>query len=158
MVVSWAGEQRYLLHPLSPVQEKPLGHHQVKNNHLVRKYAFYCAMTPPRERAQLSDVSWSRRRLNYPDHQTITAGMPAAAPTARRRRLYVPGRRWTVLAQRRSPRPQQARPDHYKDSLNPAGRPQNRRPAEPALILARKTEQLCLANIPPPLPDIHKAS
>lgn len=131
-----------------------------KNNHLVRKYAFYYRYDTAEERAVLNRM-WKlvNDRLNYLTPTIKPIGYASSAD-GRRRRLYdapqTPLDR--PLAARVLSAAQQADLITYRDSLNPAqiGRKiadlQNR-----LLILAKeKTEQLYLANIPTALPDIHK--
>ena len=131
-----------------------------KNNHLVRKYAFYYRYDTPEERAVLNRL-WPlvNDRLNYLT-PTIKPTGYASTADGRRRRLYdtpqTPLDR--LLATETLSRPQQAELIAYRDSLNPAKIAreitdlQNR-----LLVLAKeKTEQLYLASIPTALPDIHK--
>lgn len=131
-----------------------------KNNHLVRRYAFYYRYDTPEERAVLNRL-WPlvNDRLNYLTPTIKPIGYASTAD-GRRRRLYdapqTPLDR--LLATETLSPAQQAELTGYRDSLNPAkiGREiadlQNR-----LLMLAKeKTEQLYLANIPTALPDIRK--
>ncbi len=131
-----------------------------KNNHLVRKYAFYYRYDTPEERAVLNRL-WPlvNDRLNYltPTIKPIGYG---CSRDGQRRRLYdkptTPLDR--LLAAGVLSPAQQTELTAHRDSLNPAkiareiADLQNR-----LLLLAKeKTEQLYLANIPTALPDIHK--
>lgn len=159
-VISWAGDNGIYFTRFRPYKKNHYATIESKNNHLVRKYAFYYRYDTAEERAVLNRM-WKlvNDRLNYLTPTIKPIGYASSAD-GRRRRLYdapqTPLDR--PLAARVLSAAQQADLITYRDSLNPAqiGRKiadlQNR-----LLILAKeKTEQLYLANIPTALPDIHK--
>ena len=159
-VIKWAGQQQIFFTRSRPYKKNDQATIESKNNHLVRKYAFYYRYDTPEERAVLNRL-WPlvNDRLNYLT-PTIKPTGYASSGDGRRRRLYdtpqTPLDR--LLATDTLSRAQQAELTAYRDSLNPAkiareiADLQNR-----LLLLAKeKTEQLYLAAIPTALPDIHK--
>ena len=159
-VIKWAGECEIFFTRSRPYKKNDQATIESKNNHLVRKYAFYYRYDTPEERALLNRL-WPlvNDRLNYLT-PTIKPTGYASTADGRRRRLYdtpqTPLDR--LLATGTLSPAQQAELTAYRDSLNPAkiGREiadlQNR-----LLLLAKeKTEQLYLASIPTALPDIRK--
>ncbi len=96
-------------------QEKPLGQIiESKNNHLVRKYAFTTAMTPPRN-APSGCGSWSTSSIHHPDHPI---GYAKAATDASYDAPQTPLDR--SLAARVLSAAQQADSTTYRDSSTPA--------------------------------------
>ncbi len=159
-VIGWAGDNGIYFTRSRPYKKNDQATIESKNNHLVRKYAFYYRYDTAEERAVLNRM-WKlvNDRLNYLTPTIKPIGYASSAD-GRRRRLYdapqTPLDR--LLAAGVLSPAQQADLIAYRDSLNPAqiGRQiadlQNR-----LLILAQeKTEQLYLANIPTALPDIRK--
>jgi hypothetical protein len=159
-VIKWAGECEIFFTRSRPHKKNDQATVESKNNHLVRRYAFYYRYDTPEERAVLNRL-WPlvNDRLNYLTPTIKPIGYASTAD-GRRRRLYdapqTPLDR--LLATETLSPAQQAELTAYRDSLNPAkiGREiadlQNR-----LLMLAKeKTEQLYLANIPTALPDIRK--
>jgi hypothetical protein len=159
-VIKWAGECEIFFTRSRPYKKNDQATIESKNNHLVRRYAFYYRYDIPEERAVLNRL-WPlvNDRLNYLTPTIKPIGYASTAD-GRRRRLYdapqTPLDR--LLATGTLSPAQQAELTDYRDSLNPAkiGREiadlQNR-----LLLLAKeKTEQLYLANIPTALPDIRK--
>jgi hypothetical protein len=159
-VIGWAGDAGIFFTRSRPYKKNDQATIESKNNHLVRKYAFYYRYDTPEERAVLNRL-WPlvNDRLNYLTPTIKPIGY-ASTGDGRRRRLYdtpqTPLQR--LLAAGTLSPAQQAELTAYRDSLNPAkiGREiadlQNR-----LLVLAKeKTEQLHLATIPTALPDIRK--
>ena len=159
-VIKWASEMEIFFTRSRPYKKNDQATIESKNNHLVRKYAFYYRYDTDEERAVLNRL-WRlvNDRLNYLTPTIKPLGYTSTAD-GRRRRLYdkpmTPLDR--LLAAGTLSPAQQAELIAYRDSLNPAkiGRKiadlQNR-----LLLLAKeKTEQLYLAGIPTALPDIRK--
>ncbi len=159
-VIAWAGLQQIFFTRSRPYKKNDQATIESKNNHLVRKYAFYYRYDTGDERAVLNRL-WPlvNDRLNYLTPTIKPIGYSSSGD-GRRRRLYdaphTPLDR--LLAAGTLSRAQQTELTAYRDSLNPAkiGREiadlQNR-----LLQLAKeKTEQLYLASIPTALPDIRK--
>ncbi len=159
-VIKWAAEMEIFFTRSRPYKKNDQATIESKNNHLVRKYAFYYRYDTPEERAVLNRL-WPlvNDRLNYLTPTIKPIGY-ASSGDGRRRRLYdTPQTPFDRLLAAGVLSPvQQAELTAYRDSLNPAkiGREiadlQNR-----LLLLAKeKTEQLYLASIPTALPDIRK--
>lgn len=159
-VIKWAAEMEIFFTRSRPYKKNDQATIESKNNHLVRKYAFYYRYDTPEERAVLNRL-WPlvNDRLNYLTPTKKPIGY-ASTTDGRRRRLYdkpiTPLDR--LLAAGVLSPAQASELLAYRDSLNPAaiGRQiadlQNR-----LLQLAKeKTEQLYLANIPTALPNIRK--
>jgi Integrase core domain len=159
-VIGWAGDAGIYFTRSRPYKKNDQATIESKNNHLVRKYAFYYRYDTPEERVVLNRL-WKlvNDRLNYLTPTIKPIGYASSAD-GRRRRLYdapqTPLQR-LLAADVLSPA-QQADLIAYRGGLNPAqiGRQiadlQNR-----LLILAKdKTEQLYLSSIPTALPDIRK--
>jgi hypothetical protein len=157
-VIAWAGDKGIYFTRSRPYKKNDQATVESKNNHLVRKYAFYYRYDTTDERAVLNRL-WKlvNDRLNYLTPTIKPIGYTSSAD-GRRRRLYdkpmTPLDR-LLAAEVLSPA-QQADLIAYRDSLNPAqidrqiADLQNR-----LLLLAKtKTEQLYLASIPTALPDI----
>jgi hypothetical protein len=159
-VITWAGSKGIYFTRSRPYKKNDQATIESKNNHLVRKYAFYYRYDTPEERTVLNRL-WRlvNDRLNYLTPTIKPIGYASSAD-GRRRRLYdapqTPLQR--LLAAGVLSPAQQADLIAHRDSLNPAqiGREiadlQNR-----LLTLAKdKTEQLYLSTIPSALPDIRK--
>jgi hypothetical protein len=159
-VIKWAAAMEIFFTRSRPYKKNDQATIESKNNHLVRKYAFYYRYDTPGERAVLNRL-WPlvNDRLNYLTPTIKPIGYASSAD-GRRRRLYdapqTPLQR-LLGAGVLSPA-QQADLIAYRDALNPAkiGREiadlQNR-----LLMLAKeKTEQFYLSTIPTALPEIRK--
>lgn len=159
-VITWAANTGIYFTRSRPYKKNDQATIESKNNHLVRKYAFYYRYDTADERAVLNRL-WKlvNDRMNYLT-PTIKPTGYTSRTDGRRRRLY--DRPQTPLDRLLGAgvlsAAQQADLLAYRDSLNPAeiGRQiadlQNR-----LLILAKeKTEQLYLAGFPSALPDIRK--
>ena len=159
-VIAWSADLEIFFTRSRPYKKNDQATIESKNNHLVRKYAFYYRYDTPEERAVLNRL-WPlvNDRLNYLTPTIKPIGYTSSSD-GRRRRLYDPPQTPLdrLLATETLSRAQQADLTAYRDSLNPAkiarqiADLQNR-----LLLLAKeKTEQLYLATIPTALPDIHK--
>ena len=159
-VIKWAAEMEIFFTRSRPYKKNDQATIESKNNHLVRKYAFYYRYDTDEERAVLNRL-WKlvNDRLNYltPTIKPIGYG---CSRDGQRRRLYdqpmTPLDR--LLAAGVLSPAQEAELLAHRDTINPAeiarqiADLQNR-----LLILAKeKTEQLYLASIPTALPDVHK--
>lgn len=159
-VIAWAADRQIFFTRSRPYKKNDQATIESKNNHLVRKYAFYYRYDTVEERKVLGRL-WPlvNDRLNY-----LT---PTKKPTGygtdrhgRRTRLYdkpaTPLER--LLAAKVLAAPQEAELIAYRDSLNPADLA--RRIADlqqRLLVLAKdKTEQLYLASFPSALPDVRR--
>lgn len=159
-VIEWAAERKIFFTRSRPYKKNDQATIESKNNHLVRKYAFYWRYDTEEERRVLARL-WPlvNDRLNYLT-PTIKPTGYASTRGGRRRRIYdqpaTPFER--LLAAGVLSRAQQAALTAHRDSLNPAQLArqiadlQNR-----LLVLSKdKTEQLYLASFPSALPDVHK--
>lgn len=159
-VIGWAGERQIFFTRSRPYKKNDQATIESKNNHLVRRYAFYYRYDTPEERAVLGRL-WPlvNDRLNY-----LT---PTKKPTGygtdrhgRRTRLYdrprTPLQR--LLAAKVLSATQESELVAYRDHLNPADL--GRRIADlqaRLLVLAKdKTDQLYLASFPSALPNVRR--
>jgi hypothetical protein len=159
-VITWAASTGIYFTRSRPYKKNDQATIESKNNHLVRKYAFYYRYDTDPERAVLNRL-WKRAndRMNY---LTPTIKPVGYAPTSngRRRRLYddpaTPFDR--LLAAGVLSPAQQAELAAYRDSLNPAriARDITDLQARLLMLAKQKTEQLYLSTIPSALPDVHK--
>lgn len=157
-VIKWAGEQEIFFTRSRPYKKNDQATIESKNNHLVRKYAFYWRYDTDEERAVLNRL-WHlvNDRLNYltPTIKPIGYG---CTRNGQRRRLYdapqTPLDR--LLAAGVLSPAQEAELVAYRDSLNPAAIARQIADLQAALLrLAKdKTDQLYLATIPSALPDV----
>jgi hypothetical protein len=159
-MTDWAAERRIYITRSRPSKKNDQSNVEAKNNHLVRKYAFYYRYDTPEERALLARL-WPlvNDRLNYltPTKKPIGYGSDR---NGRRTRLYDPPRTPfdRLLAARVLAPAQEAELTAYRDTLNPAelarriGDLQDRL----AQLAKDKTEQLYLAGFPSTLPDVHR--
>jgi hypothetical protein len=157
-VIKWAAEQEIFFTRSRPYKKNDQATIESKNNHLVRKYAFYYRYDTDAERAVLNRL-WKlvNDRLNYltPTIKPIGYG---SSRDGRPRRLYdqpmTPLDR--LLAAGVLAPAQESELLAYRDSLNPAAIARRIADLQAALLnLAKdKTEQLYLAAIPTALPDI----
>jgi hypothetical protein len=159
-VIKWAAEREIFFTRSRPYKKNDQATIESKNNHLVRRYGFYYRYDTAEERAVLNRL-WKlvNDRLNYltPTKKPIGFSTDTAG---RRKRLYdkptTPLDR--LLAAKILSPVQQAELITYRDRLNPAAIARQIADLQAVLLkLAKdKTEQLHLATIPTPLPDIHK--
>lgn len=157
-VIKWAGEQEIFFTRSRPYKKNDQATIESKNNHLVRKYAFYWRYDTDDERAVLNRL-WKlvNDRLNYltPTIKPIGYG---SGRDGQRRRIYdapkTPLDR--LLAAGVLSPAQEAELLAYRDSLNPAAIARQIADLQAVLLkLAKdKTEQLYLATIPSALPDV----
>jgi hypothetical protein len=159
-VIGWAVQMKIFFTRSRPYKKNDQATIESKNNHLVRKYAFYYRYDTDEERVVLNRL-WRlvNNRLNYLT-PTIKPTGYSSSRDGRRRRLYdqpmTPLDR--LLAAKVLSPAQEAELSAYREGLNPAAIArqvadlQNR-----LLILAKeKTEQLHLAAVPTALPDVRK--
>lgn len=159
-VITWAGSKGIYFTRSRPYKKNDQATIESKNNHLVRKYAFYYRYDTDPERVVLNRL-WKlvNDRMNY---LTPTIKPVGYTPTGngRRRRLYddpaTPFDR--LLAAGVLSPAQQAELTAYRDSLNPAriAREISDLQARLLMLAKQKTEQLYLSTIPSALPDVHK--
>lgn len=159
-VIKWAAEMEIFFTRSRPYKKNDQATIESKNNHLVRKYAFYYRYDTPEELQALNRL-WAlvNDRMNYltPTKKPIGYG---TARNGRRTRLYdrpaTPLDR--LLAAGILAPAQAAELLAYRDSLNPAAIA--RQIADVQALLTRlakeKTEQLYLSRLPSDLPDIRK--
>jgi hypothetical protein len=159
-VIKWAGEREIFFTRSRPYKKNDQATIESKNNHLVRKYAFYYRYDTVEERGVLNRL-WLlvNDRLNYltPTKKPVGFGTDRHG---RRTRLYdkpkTPLDR-LLEAQVLAPT-QEAELVAYRDTLNPAAIGREIADLQAVLLkLAKdKTEQLYLASIPTALPDVRK--
>ena len=159
-VIGWAGERGIYFTRSRPYRKNDQAAIESKNNHLVRKYAFYYRYDTPAERAALNRL-WKlvNDRFNYltPTKKPVGYGTDR---NGRRTRLYDTPRTPLdrLLAADVLTADQQADLTAYRDSLNPAAI--GRQIADLQTVLLQqakdKTEQLHIATIPNALPDVAK--
>lgn len=159
-VIEWAADMEIFFTRCRPYKKNDQATVESKNNHLVRKYAFYYRYDTTEERAVLNRL-WPlvNDRLNYltPTKKPVGYGH---SRDGQRRRLYdqpqTPLDR--LLAARVLSPAQQAELITYRDSLNPAAIARQIADLQTVLLrLAKdKTEQLYLASVPTALPDLRK--
>jgi hypothetical protein len=157
-VIKWAAEMEIFFTRSRPYKKNDQATIESKNNHLVRKYAFYYRYDTDEERAVLNRL-WKlvNDRLNYltPTIKPIGYG---SSRDGQRRRLYdapmTPLDR--LLAAGTLSPAQESGLLAYRDSLNPAAIARQIADLQAALLrLAKdKTEQLYLASLPAALPDV----
>lgn len=159
-VIKWAADRDIYFTRSRPYKKNDQATIESKNNHLVRKYAFYLRYDTDEERHALNRL-WKLvdDRLNYltPTIKPVGWGQDKAG---RRRRLYDKPRTPLdrllaagVLA------PAQAQElIAYRDNLNPAALAREIADIQAVLLslATDKTEQLYLASLPSALPDVHK--
>ena len=159
-VVNWAGERGIYFTRSRPYKKNDQATVESKNNHLVRRYAFYYRYDTPEELAVLNRL-WPLvgDRLNYLTPTIKPVGF-GSDRNGRRKRLYdkpqTPFDR--VLAAGVLSPAQAAELTAYRDSLNPAAIGRQIADLQAALmkLAAEKTEQAYLATVPSLLPDVHK--
>ncbi|NYF96885.1 DDE-type integrase/transposase/recombinase [Janibacter cremeus] len=159
-VIDWAADRKIYFTRSRPYKKNDQATVESKNNHLVRKYAFYYRYDTPEERAVLARL-WPlvNDRLNYltPTKKPIGYG---SDHNGRRTRLYDPPQTpldRLLTADVLSPA-QQAELTAYRDTLNPAELARRIGDLQERLVLLAKdkTEQLYLASFPSALPNVHK--
>ncbi|WP_237707597.1 DDE-type integrase/transposase/recombinase [Serinicoccus profundi] len=159
-VIDWAADRQIFFTRSRPYKKNDQATIESKNNHLVRRYAFYYRYDTDAERAVLGRL-WPlvNDRLNF----LTPTKKPTGYGTDRhghRTRLYdqpaTPLER--LLGAKVLSAQQEAELIAYRDTLNPADLA--RRIADlqsRLLVLAKdKTEQLYLASFPSALPDIRR--
>ena len=159
-VIEWASERKIFFTRSRPYKKNDQATIESKNNHLVRKYAFYYRYDTEEERRVLGRL-WPlvNDRLNYLT-PTIKPTGYASTRDGRRRRIYdkpaTPFER--LLAAKVLSPAQEAELCAHRDRLNPAGLARQIADLQARLlVLAKdKTEQLYLASFPSALPDVHK--
>lgn len=159
-VISWAGDLGIYFTRSRPYKKNDQATIESKNNHLVRKYAFYYRYDTPEERKVLARL-WPlvNDRMNYltPTKKPIGYGQDR---NGRRTRLYdqpsTPLDR--LLAAGVLAPAQEAELKAYRDALNPAQLARRIAALQDRLTLLAKTktEQLYLASFPSALPNVHK--
>ena len=159
-VITWAAEMEIFFTRSRPYKKNDQATIESKNNHLVRKYAFYYRYDTPDELRVLNRL-WRlvNDRLNYLTPTKKPIGY-ASSRNGHRTRLYdkpaTPLQR--LLAANVLAPAQVAELVAYRDSLNPAAIARQIADLQAVLLkLAKeKTEQLYLASIPTELPDLRK--
>lgn len=159
-VITWAGTRGIYFTRSRPYKKNDQATIESKNNHLVRKYAFYYRYDTEAERRVLNRL-WKLvgDRMNYLT-PTIKPTGYGSTRDGRRRRLYdapaTPLDR--LLAANVLSPTQETELITYRDSLNPAKIAREIAALQNKLLaLAKdKTEQLYLASIPSMLPDVRK--
>lgn len=159
-VIAWAAQMEIFFTRSRPYKKNDQATIESKNNHLVRKYAFYYRYDTDAERLALNRL-WPlvNDRLNYLTPTKKPNGFGADA-AGRRQRLYdrpaTPLDR--LLASGVLAPAQAADLVAHRDSLNPAKIARQIADLQAVLLrLAKdKTEQLYLASIPTAPPDVRK--
>jgi len=159
-VVRWAGDLDIYFTRSRPYRKNDQATIESKNNHLVRRYAFYYRYDTSEEREVLGRL-WEQVnvKLNFltPTRKPIGWGTDKAG---RRKRLYDAPRTPLdrLLDTSALTKAQKTDLVSYRNQLNPASI--TRRIIELQDVLIRlakdKTDQLYLAQIPSILPDVHK--
>ena len=159
-VVKWAGNLDIYFTRSRPYRKNDQATIESKNNHLVRRYAFYYRYDTSEEREVLGRL-WEQVnvKLNFltPTRKPIGWGTDKAG---RRKRLYDAPRTPLdrLLDTSALTKAQKTDLVSYRNQLNPAAI--TRRIIELQDVLIRlakdKTDQLYLAQIPSILPDVHK--
>lgn len=157
-VITWAGGRGIYFTRSRPYKKNDQATIESKNNHLVRKYAFYYRYDTPEERAVLNRL-WPlvNDRLNYLTPTIKPIGYASSADGRRQRRYDAPQTPLQRLLAAGVLSPgQQAQLITYRDSLNPAqiGRQiadlQNR-----LLMLAKEKTETALPRQHPHRPTRH---
>lgn len=157
-VVGWAGERGIYFTRSRPYKKNDQATIESKNNHVVRKYAFYYRYDTADERAVLNRL-WRlvNDRMNYLTPTKKPTGF-GTDRNGRRTRIYdkpaTPLDR--LLAAKVLSPAQTADLTAYRDSLNPAKIAREIAELQHRLLLLsqEKTEQLYLATLPADLPDV----
>ena len=159
-VVKWAGNLDIYFTRSRPYRKNDQATIESKNNHLVRRYAFYYRYDTSEEREVLGRL-WEQVnvKLNFltPTRKPVGWGTDKAG---RRKRLYDAPRTPLdrLLDTDALTKTQKTDLIAYRNQLNPAAI--TRRIIELQDVLIRlakdKTDQLYLAQIPSILPDVHK--
>jgi hypothetical protein len=159
-VIAWAAEREIFFTRSRPDKKNDQATIESKNNHLVRKYAFYYRYDTEEERRVLGRL-WPlvNDRLNYLT-PTIKPTGYTSTKNGRRRRVYdkpaTPFER-LLTAGVLSPK-QRGELTAHRDRLNPAQLARQIADLQTRLLVLSKdkTEQLYLATIPSALPDVRK--
>ena len=157
-VIKWAADLEIFFTRSRPYKKNDQATIESKNNHAVRRYAFYYRYDTTEERTVLNRL-WGlvNDRLNYltPTIKPIDYG---ATSDGRRRRIYdkpaTPLDR--LIAAGTLGKTQERDLLAYRDSLNPAAIAREIADLQAVLIklAAEKTDQLYLASFPTALPDL----
>lgn len=159
-VIDWASEQKIFFTRSRPYTKNDQATIESKNNHLVRRYAFYYRYDTAQERAVLNRL-WPlvNDRLNYLT-PTIKPTGYGSDRNGRRKRLYdKPATPLDRLILSGTLAPGQVRElVDYRASLNPAQIARDIADLQAVLLkLAKdKTEQLYLSSFPSALPDVRR--
>jgi hypothetical protein len=159
-VIEWAGGRGIYFTRSRPYKKNDQATIESKNNHLVRKYAFYYRYDTDTERAVLNRL-WLlvNDRMNYLTPTIKPTGYSSTADGRRRRVYDAPATPLDRLlaAEVLSPA-QRAALCAYRDTLNPAkiGREIAALQNQLLLLAKDKTEQIYLASIPSALPNVRK--
>lgn len=159
-VLAWADDRHIFFTRARPYKKNDQATIESKNNHLVRRYAFYYRYDTDIERKVLNRL-WPlvKDRLNYLTPTIKPVGYTSTG-TGRRRRIYdqpaTPLQR--LLAARVLSPTQEAELMAHRDRLNPAALARQIADLPTTLLkLAKdKTEQLYLASFPSALPNVRK--
>ena len=159
-VIDWAATRSIYFTRSRPYKKNDQATIESKNNHLVRKYAFYYRYDTPEERAVLNRL-WPlvNDRLNYltPTKKPVGFGSDRGG---QRKRLYdtpaTPLDR--LLAANVLSPAQEAELTAHRNSLNPAQLARQVADLQTRLVVLAKdkTEQLYLASFPTALPEVRK--
>jgi len=159
-VIAWAANKSILVTRSRPYKKNDQATIESKNNHLVRKYAYYYRYDTPEELRVLNQL-WSlvNDRMNFltPTKKPIDWGTDR---NGRRKRIYdAPTTPFDRLTASRVLSPAQITElTAHRDGLNPADLARRIHDLQQQLIrLAKdKTEQIYLASFPTALPNVRK--
>lgn len=157
-VIEWAGKQEIFFTRARPYKKNDQATIESKNNHLVRKYAFYYRHDTTEERVVLNRL-WRlvNDRMNYLTPTIKPTGYSSDRNGRRRRDYDKPSTPLDRLILSGTLAPGQVKElTAYRESLNPAQLARDIADLQAALLkLAKdKTEQLYLASFPSALPDL----
>ena len=154
-VIAWAGQREIFFTRSRPYKKNDQATVESKNNHLVRKYAFYYRYDTPEERTVLNRL-WPlvNDRLNYLTPTIKPIGYASSSDGRRRRLDAGPGcaGRRLLAAGVLSPA-QQAETDRLPRQSQPCqDRPPDRRPAKQAAHLGQRKNRAALPHQHPHRP------
>jgi hypothetical protein len=159
-VIDWAATRSIYFTRSRPYKKNDQATIESKNNHLVRKYAFYYRYDTTEERAVLNRL-WPlvNDRLNYLTPTKKPVGFGSDRDGQRKRLYDTPATPLDRLLAAKVLSPaQEAELLAYRDNLNPAKLARQIADLQTRLlVLAKdKTEQLYLASFPTALPEVRK--
>ncbi|WP_218000318.1 integrase catalytic domain-containing protein, partial [Millisia brevis] len=159
-VIGWAGSRGIYFTRSRPYKKNDQATIESKNNHVVRKYAFYYRYDTDTERVVLNRL-WRlvNDRMNYLTPTIKPVGFATTARGKRRRTYDRPATPFErLLASGVLSPAQQADLYAYRDTLNPAriGREIAALQDQLLLLAKAKTEQLHLDQFPSALPNVRK--